>query len=70
MWGLVPSQIEEVQVRSVSVVGIGQLAVKKASELGLRQLGGEVVRRAMEDAGVDRVDALFAGNMLSDEMQG
>ncbi|MCJ7568782.1 MAG: thiolase domain-containing protein [Anaerolineales bacterium] len=57
-------------MRSVSVVGIGQLAVKKASELSLRQLGGEVVRRAMEDAGVDRVDALFAGIMLSDEMQG
>ncbi|MBE9479042.1 MAG: thiolase domain-containing protein [Chloroflexi bacterium] len=57
-------------MRSVSVVGIGQLPVEKASDLSLRQLGGEVVRRAMEDAGVDRVDALFASNMLADEIQG
>ena len=57
-------------MRSVSVVGIGQLPVEKASDLSLRQLGGEVVRQAMEDAGVDRVDALFASNMLADEIQG
>ncbi len=57
-------------MRSVSVVGIGQLPVEKASNLSLRQLGGEAVRRAMEDAGVDRVDALFASNMLADEIQG
>ncbi|MGB2895853.1 MAG: beta-ketoacyl synthase N-terminal-like domain-containing protein [Anaerolineales bacterium] len=57
-------------MRAVSVVGIGQLPVEKASDFSLRQLGGEAVRRAMEDAGVDRVDALFASNMLADEMQG
>lgn len=57
-------------MRSVSVVGIGQLPVEKASDLSLRQLGGEAVRRAMEAAGVDRVDALFASNMLADEIQG
>ena len=57
-------------MRSVSVVGIGQLPVEKATDLNLRQLGGEAVRRALEDAGVDRVDALYASNMLADEMQG
>ena len=57
-------------MRSVSVVGVGQLPVEKASELSLRQLGGEAVWRAIENAGVDRVDALFASNMLADEMQG
>jgi len=57
-------------VRSVSVVGIGQLPVEKASALSLRQLGGEAIRRALEDASVDRVDALFASNMLADEIQG
>ena len=57
-------------MRSVSVVGIGQLPVEKASDLSLRQLGGEAIRRAMEDANVDRVDALFASNMLADEIQG
>ncbi len=57
-------------MRAVSVVGIGQLPVDKASDFSLRQLGGEAVRRAIEDAGVGRVDALFASNMLADEMQG
>jgi acetyl-CoA C-acetyltransferase len=33
-------------------------------------MGAQVVQRAMADAGVDRVDALMCGNMLSDELQG
>jgi acetyl-CoA C-acetyltransferase len=33
-------------------------------------MGAEVVRLALADAEVDRVDALFNGNMLSDELQG
>ncbi|TFH37019.1 MAG: thiolase domain-containing protein [Anaerolineales bacterium] len=57
-------------MRSVSIVGIGQLPVEKASSRSLAELGANVVRTAMEDAGISRVDALFAGNMLSDEMQG
>jgi acetyl-CoA C-acetyltransferase len=46
------------------------LAVQKSTELDLRQMGARVVRQAMEDAGTERVEALFAGNMLSDELQG
>lgn len=57
-------------MRPVSIVGIGQLPVLSASELGLRQMGAEAVRRAMADAGVDHVDALLCGNMLSSELQG
>ena len=56
-------------MRSVSIIGIGQLPVKKAYAQSLRQLGAEAVKAAMQDAGVDHVDALFAGNMLSDELQ-
>jgi acetyl-CoA C-acetyltransferase len=54
----------------VSIVGIGQVPVTAASPLSLRQLGAEAVHRAMADAGVDHVDALFVGNMLADELQG
>ena len=54
----------------VSIVGIGQVPVTAASPLSLRQLGAEAVKRAMADAGVDQVDALFVGNMLADELQG
>ncbi|HYN87110.1 MAG TPA: beta-ketoacyl synthase N-terminal-like domain-containing protein, partial [Ardenticatenaceae bacterium] len=57
-------------MRSVSIVGIGQVPVEKQSALSLRELGAEAVRRAMTSAQVDRVDALFAGNMLADELQG
>ena len=56
-------------MRPVSIIGIGQLPVKKAYAQSLRQLGAEAVKAAMQDAGVDHVDALFAGNMLSDELQ-
>jgi acetyl-CoA C-acetyltransferase len=57
-------------MRTVSIVGIGQLPVERATTKSLRALGASVVRLAMEDAGVERVDALFAGNMLADELQG
>jgi acetyl-CoA C-acetyltransferase len=57
-------------MRAVSIVGTGQLAVVKQSTLSLRSLGAAAVRRAMADATVERVDALFAGNMLADELQG
>lgn len=54
----------------VSIVGIGQVPVVAASELSLRQLGAEAVKRALADAGADHADALFVGNMLADELQG
>lgn len=57
-------------MRSVSIVGIGQVPVEKQSALSLRELGAEAVRRAMTSAQVEQVEALFAGNMLADELQG
>lgn len=57
-------------MRAVSIVGVGQIPVEKASALSLRQLGASAVLQAMEDAGVERVDALFAGNMLADNCRG
>jgi acetyl-CoA C-acetyltransferase len=57
-------------MRDVSIVGIGQIPILKESPLTLRQMGAEVVKLAMASAGVTEVDALFAGNMLADELQG
>lgn len=57
-------------IRPVSIVGSGQIDVVKASSNSLRAMGAAAVGLAMEDAGVDTVDALFAGNMLADELQG
>ena len=56
-------------MRQVSIVGIGQVPVQKVYAQSLRWLGATAVRQAMSSAGVDQVDALFAGNMLSDELQ-
>jgi acetyl-CoA C-acetyltransferase len=61
--------LEEETLRDVSVIGIGQVPVDKTSEQSLRQMGAAVIRQAMEDAGVERADALYAGNMLADELQ-
>lgn len=57
-------------MRPVSIVGIGQLPVERATGKSLRALGAAVVRLAMQDAGVEEVEALFASNMLADELQG
>ncbi len=57
-------------MRDVSIVGIGQIPVEKSTSKGLRELGATVVKLCMEDAGVEQVDALFASNMLADELQG
>jgi acetyl-CoA C-acetyltransferase len=57
-------------MRPVSIVGTAQLPVQTTSTLSLRQMGAQAVQQAMADAGVERVDALMCGNMLSDELQG
>ncbi len=54
----------------VSIVGMGQLPVVKTSMLNLKAMGAAAVNLALADAGIDRVDALFVGNMLADELQG
>lgn len=54
---------------NVSIVGTGQLPVLKENPRSLKQMGADVMRLAMADAGVDEVDALFVGNMLADELQ-
>lgn len=57
-------------MRSASIIGIGQLPVKESYSHSLRQMGAEAAKKAMEDAGVEDVDAIYVSNMLSDELQG
>jgi len=54
----------------VSIVGIGQLPVMKANPRSLKTMGAQALHLALDSAGIDRVDALFVGNMLADELQG
>lgn len=56
-------------MRPVSIVATYQLPVRKQHQLSLRELGAQAVRGALAAAGVERVDALYLGNMLADELQ-
>lgn len=57
-------------MRDVSIIGIGQTEVAEHWGKSLRHLAGEAVLAAMRDAGVERADALYVGNMLSGELNG
>jgi acetyl-CoA C-acetyltransferase len=57
-------------MRDVSIVGIGQTPVSEHWEKSLRHLAADAVLAAIADAGVERVDALYVGNMLSGEIAG
>ena len=52
-------------MREVAILGIGQTKIDEHWDLSLREIGGNAAFAAMQDAGMDKVDALFIGNMLS-----
>jgi len=55
-------------MREAAIIGIGQTKVGEHWEKSLRQLAAEAIIAAIKDAGVERVDALYVGNMLSGEI--
>jgi acetyl-CoA C-acetyltransferase len=55
-------------MREVAVQGIGQTPVEEHWERSLRDLATEAGLAAMRDGGVDRIDAVFVGNMLSGQV--
>jgi len=55
-------------LRDVYVVGIGQTPIGEWWDKGLRLLGFEALKAAVADAGVERPDALFVGNMLAERL--
>lgn len=57
-------------MRKVAILGIGQTPIDEHWEKSLREIGGEAAFAALQDAGVDQVDALFVGNMLSPLISG
>ncbi len=52
-------------MRKVAVLGIGQTKIGEHWEKSLREIGGDAAFAAMQDAGMEKADALFVGNMLS-----
>ena len=57
-------------MRQVAVLGIGQTKIDEHWDKSLRELGGDAAFAAMQDAGMDKVDALYVGNMLSSMVSG
>ncbi len=57
-------------MRKVSIVGIGQTAAREHWERSLRDLAVDAIQAALQDAHLEKVDALYVGNMLSGELVG
>ena len=55
-------------MHQVAILGVGQMPVREHWDLSLRDLAVQAARAAMEDAGVERVDAIYVGNMTSGEL--
>lgn len=52
-------------MRDVSIIGVGQTPVGEHWDKSIRELGYEALAAAMRDAGLNTVDGLYVGNMLS-----
>lgn len=57
-------------MRQVAILGIGQIKIDEHWEKSLREIGGQAAFAAMQDAGMEKVDSLFVGNMLSPIVNG
>jgi acetyl-CoA C-acetyltransferase len=57
-------------MRDVVIIGAGQTPVGELWEKSLRHLAHDAIMPALADAGVERPDALYVGNMLSGQLVG
>jgi acetyl-CoA C-acetyltransferase len=57
-------------MRDVVIIGIGQTPVEEHWGRSLRHLAHDAIMPAMADAGIEMVDALYVGNMLSGQASG
>ncbi len=52
-------------MQEVAVLGVGQIPVREHWGMSVRKLAAEAGRAALEDAGIERPDAIYVGNMTS-----
>ena len=52
-------------MRKAVIIGAGMVPVGEHWKLSLRDIAVEAILNSMEDAGIDRVDSLYVGNMVS-----
>jgi len=57
-------------MRDVVIIGIGQTAVGEHWGRSIRDLATEAIAKARADAGIDRADVLYVGNMASGALCG
>lgn len=56
-------------LREAAVVGVGMTPITAGSGRNLTDLFIEAAKQALDDSGVDRIDALYVGNMMSGFLQ-
>lgn len=56
-------------MRGVAVVGVGMTPITSGSGQSLTQLFVEAAKEAIDDAGVDHIDSIYVGNMMSGFLQ-
>ncbi len=52
-------------MREVAIVGIGQTRVEEQWDKSLRELAGDAAMAALQSSGLERVDSVYVGNMMS-----
>lgn len=57
-------------MKEVGILRVGQIPVKEHWETSLRELAYQSIKEAVNTAEVDKVDALYVGNMLAGELSG
>lgn len=55
-------------MRQVAILGVGQTAVREHWDQSIRHLAVNAGRAALLDAGIERPDAIYVGNMTSDRL--
>ncbi len=55
-------------MRDVCIIGIGQTPIGELWDTSLRQLAYQALKAAAADAGIERPDALYVGNMLASRL--
>lgn len=61
--------MRETKLRGVAVIGVGMTPVTSRTGKGLTELFVEAATEAIQDAGVDRIDSMYVGNMMSGFLQ-
>ena len=57
-------------MQKTAILGIGQTRIGEHWDESLRDIAGKAALAALQDAGVEKVDALYVGNMLSPLING